>query len=274
MTQPKSRERAGRVARASSSRYPHEAIDLHIHTHFSECTHKPTKPPMTVENIVRKAEESGYETIGLCDHIHKGSDTSIVERLREEVGKLKPNIRVLVGCEADVISPSEVSVRADFASRVDFIALAATHYQMPWVQIPLSTDPSEVANHYVEMFAKAVNTDFVDIIAHPFCTHDAILGNMPVILAKILDDDLIELLEIAKTNRIAMELTPKVFNPLNDGCLIRFYKLCKQVGVKISLGSDSHTVNGIGRLSLVLDRAARIGLDPSDFLLPHALSHP
>lgn len=270
MTDPKSREQVKRAARDPASRHPHEAIDLHIHTHFSECTHKPSKPPMTVENILRQAEKCGYETIGLCDHIHKGSDATIVERLREEVSQLKPNIRVLVGCEADVISPSEVSIRADFAARVDFIALAATHYQMPWVQIPLSTDPAHVANHYVEMLAKAVNTEFVDIIAHPFCTHAAILGNMPVILSKIPDEDLLELLEIARSNRIAMELTPKVFNPINDGCLIRFYKLCKQVGVKISLGSDSHTLNGIGHLSLVLDRAAKIGLEPSDFLLPRS----
>jgi len=242
--------------------------DMHIHTHFSDCAWKDGEPEMTVRNIALAAEKAGYETIGLCDHIHKFTDRALLHDLRRELRETQTNVEILLGCEADVLSPAELTIDEEFAASLDFVALAFTHYQVPWVQIPLSVDPHVVAQHNMRMFAKAVSTPFADVIVHPFYTPASVLGNLRVIISKIDEEELRDLLWVAKENHIAMEFGPKAFRTRMSGGLDRFFVMCKEVGVKLCPGSDAHTLGAIGRLDKMGRHVKRLGLSASDFVIP------
>jgi len=241
---------------------------MHIHTRLSECAQKEGEPDMTVQSIARAAEEAGYETIGLCDHVHKFTETARLHGQRREVADVESDLEILVGCEADVLSPVELAIDEEFAESLDFVALAFSHYHIPWVEIPLSTDPRIVARHYLEMFAKAVSTPFADVVVHPFYTPASVLGNFRVIMSKIDEGRLRELLCVARENEIAMEFGPKAFRERVSGGLDRFFIMCKEIGVKLCPGSDAHTLGRIGRLASVARHAKRLKLDASHFAIP------
>jgi len=261
-------------------------VDYHIHTHYSDCTRRPGGDEMSVEHIVPAAASAGLRSIGLSDHLYKFTDPGIIGKLRRELHQWQHalersrrttgaysvfesllNVNILVGCEADVVSPEEVSIDEALAESLDFVLISFTHFQIPYVEIPLSLDPNDVAAHYLRMFERAVETRFATAVAHPFCTYQNILGNVPVILSKISDAQLVALLEQAKENHIAMELTPKAFSPYMGDCMLRFYALCKRVGVKLIFGSDAHRLSTLGINRRVWDKVAELDLAPEDFVV-------
>lgn len=54
--------------------------DLHIHTEY--CGHA---PGMTVEAILRRAEELGLSTIAITDHIYRQNGHVVMEQIRRDV---------------------------------------------------------------------------------------------------------------------------------------------------------------------------------------------
>jgi len=113
--------------------------DLHIHTYLSSCCsdkdhHRPGP-------ILALAEEMGLRTLGFADHLwmnpavtpsswYRPQDHTQVARLRADLAAVSTPLRVLVGCEADMISPGKFSITPAFAESLDFVLLAASHFHM------------------------------------------------------------------------------------------------------------------------------------------------
>jgi len=65
-----------------------------------------------------------------------------------------------------------------------------------------------------------------------------------------------------------MEISPKSLHPqLLDG-LIRFYKLCKDMGLKFSIGDDAHQLVNVGSCDKVKDIIEKVGISDKDIWLP------
>ena len=95
------------------SQIPFARIDAHVHTHLCD-----GKPEMTVENVLRAAEERGLHAVIFTPHFHKrlvddtmklydDTDESIFFRLREEIDAYRKAARasltVLLSVEADIL---------------------------------------------------------------------------------------------------------------------------------------------------------------------------
>ncbi len=92
---------------------PFNRIDAHVHTHLCD-----GKPEMTVENVMKRAEEKGLKAVIFTPHFHKrlkddtaelyaDTDDRIFVRLREEIeayqkASLDP-LTVLLSVEADIL---------------------------------------------------------------------------------------------------------------------------------------------------------------------------
>ena len=241
-------------------------LDFHIHTYHSACA----KRDLTPDKIIRRAQEKGYQTIGFSDHLHEWSDPKIISQLRDECESIDSgDLTIFIGAEADVISTTKISIDEELAKTLDFVSLAASHIHLKdYIQQPASLEPSAVADHYLAMFMTAVQTKFVDLIPHPFYTGGSHYGDMNIVMPLIKNDALINALEIAKDNGIAMEMSKKIFAPEYGKALWPFYRLCKEVGVKFAMGSDSHTLNEIGDTHCLAPLVKELKLTDDDYWYP------
>lgn len=129
--------------------------NFHIHTLQSSCA----KPDMTVENIIFRAEEEGLEIIGLSDHFHQQNRDffEMASTLRQELDVISTPIDVLVGCEAQMISPVEVSIDQNVARILDYVMISADHYHLSEVENPKEHSALSYAVHYLKMHVLLVS---------------------------------------------------------------------------------------------------------------------
>lgn len=211
------------------------SVDYHCHTYHSPCG----QPEMIPEVVMKTAEERGIETLGFTDHFYRHLlHENGFAALRGEVAGKNGGLKLFIGCEADVVSPTEIAITEEEAARFDYV-LCSVHYQNRQIceQAP-SAEPEEVAKHFLAMFRRAAETPYIDIIPHPFFlppnTYDAATHSF------LTDGDLLEVLEQAKENGIAVEISPRALTPGQTEFYLRFYRLAKRVGLKFSIGTDAH----------------------------------
>ena len=112
--------------------------DLHVHTYLSACCEQ--KERQTPSAILALAEEMGVNTIGFADHIwvnpklqpsdwYRSQDATQTARLRADLASISTNVRVLVGCEAEMIAPGKIGLTREYAAQLDFVLLACSHFR-------------------------------------------------------------------------------------------------------------------------------------------------
>jgi histidinol phosphatase-like PHP family hydrolase len=151
------------------------------------------------------AEKIGIKTVGFTDHFYQypyqatpvfsNCGPAIVDQLRLELKENQTNVRVLIGCEADQVRLDMLSIDADYARQLDFVMVAASHFHLSNTQHPDNLEPRTVAEHYLGFLRKALESDFVNIIAHPFYTPGHTLGEPERYMAEMRDAELYEIAE-------------------------------------------------------------------------------
>jgi histidinol phosphatase-like PHP family hydrolase len=92
--------------------------DLHIHTYLSACCKD--KDRQRPGAILELAEQMGVKTVGFADHIwvnpdlrpskwYRPQDETQTARLRADLSSVATGVRVLVGCEAEMIGPGTMT---------------------------------------------------------------------------------------------------------------------------------------------------------------------
>jgi len=214
--------------------------DWHIHTHHSDCGH----PEATPEAIVRAAQQAGLEAIGITDHIVLPRDRKRPERARRELPPDLGGLRVYIGCEANMQSPTRASIDARFAAGLDYVVMAASHLFHPGVEECRDLSPRSMAAFILRLMEGAVTSGLADIIAHPFSVPEC-----PVAWRYIIEElDLGALSGVAAAAAragVAVELNPRflreepaatrrLFDPILDG------------GCKVAISSDAHHPSSVG----------------------------
>jgi histidinol phosphatase-like PHP family hydrolase len=239
-----------------------ERYDLHVHTRLSPCAH----PEMRIKAILQQCACRGVRHLGITDHIGASTDPAILLEVRSELEALDAPMCVFVGCEADILAVGKHMVTDVVRSRVDFVAVAANHFHVPTVQQPKDSSPESLRMLYLDMFRYACTLDFADVIVHPMTV---LLGRYdPALLDPISDDDLTGAIETARDNAIAMEISPRALLPGQMEFRLRFLKLCKRIGVKFSIGTDSHRLEQVGRGDLMQGLVDELGIVESDIWAP------
>ena len=249
--------------------------DFHVHTHHSPCAEdKFNAHPL---RMLAHAESLGIKVIGFTDHFAQYPEEAIpflapcgpaiIDRLREELQANPTEVQALVGCEADQMALDALSIDAAYAERLDFVVVAASHFHLTGVQQPPSLEPRSVAEHFLAFLRAALEHGFVSAIAHPFYAPGNVLGDPETYMAQIRDAELYEIAELARENRIAMELNGHLGRePGYLRATKRFFQICRGVGVKLTFGSDAHHPRGLGSSPALEDAITFLGLGPDDFL--------
>lgn len=208
-------------------------MDLHLHSKFSDGEN-------TIEEMVEKAIELGYDVIAITDHVRRTTDwlddyIAEIELVRRKF----PTIKIYSGIEAKVIDlEGNIDAQEWFYDKVDLV-LSAFHRIPKGKDIYLTkdeiyADKSKALNLWYQGFMKVLENRNVDIIAHPTAILKKYGIDLPLDIKK-------ELAKMVKKSGKIIELNTRYKVP--D---IQLFKLLlSEKDVCFSIGSDSHNIKDL-----------------------------
>lgn len=219
--------------------------NMHMHTNFSGCA----KPEMTFSALVKKAEESGFDTIAITDHSNLGEGNSIT-RCFEQTKLLRDsaetNLKILVGSELSLYGVGKYSETPEVMAALEYRLFAQNHYHLSWWEHPEDKSPSGYVAHMVACLEELFKTGYADCIAHPLAPiklrgdfgHDDIVN-------AIDDNTLGGLMEKAEASGVAWELHRGVVYGWPEFSR-RFFNVGREVGAHFVYASDAHSLATVG----------------------------
>ncbi len=237
-------------------------VDLHVHTQLSGCC---SDPRQTVAEIARRAAQLGLRTIGLADHVwdnpawettdwYRPQNVARLLPVRAQIAALAPDVRFLLGCEAEYAGDGRLGITAERAAELDFVLLACSHLHMDGlVRQPADPSPRALADLLLQLFREGVQSGLAHAIAHPFSPHGR-PEQACAALAAIRDTEFRDAFALAAQYGVAVELHPAHFSvccappgdPVRDAAYARMLILARDAGVAFTMGSDAHTLADVG----------------------------
>jgi len=210
--------------------------DLHLHTNWSDGLH-------TIEQMHDMAAEFGYSYIAVTDHSQslKPSgmselDTQIqIEKIRKM--RRENAVHILAGIEVDILADGSLDLPDSILKEFDIvIASIHSHFNQP---------PFVMRDR----LSKALNNKYVNILAHPT---GRLLGRpgKPTVTRDKIQFDFDDLIRLCRDNNVAMEIN--CFPERFDLSLDNAKKAIKE-GVKISIGTDSHSMYHMSCIKYALE---------------------
>lgn len=197
-------------------------IDYHIHSNYSDGR-------ASVLQIAKKAKELGIREIAIVDHsveLSFGLDEKKAKKRVEEIELAKEiyGIRIYSGIECGVNSFGEIYL-PDF----DFdLVIVSVH---------------EFATNYFDRIIKCIEKNEVNAIGHLFSDTFGYLRDL---------EKERELLDKIESLGVAIELNSGHKCPPED-----FLALCSERDIRISIGSDAHRLERVGKVEWSLEKAKK-----------------
>ncbi len=138
--------------------------DLHLHSNFSIVSPSHGPGVNSIEEIVRKAQQLGYEYVGISDHPLGFSTSSLEDKIRwakkrtkfiQSLNKSTESVRVLNGLEIDILGDGSLSVPDKALETLDY-CIAGIH-----------SGHRGSKDEITKRLISALNSPYVDIISHP-----------------------------------------------------------------------------------------------------------
>jgi len=179
-------------------------IDLHTHTFHSDGTLIPSE-------LVRRAEQAGYEAIAITDHVDASNAKDVVQRTVEVSASLASTVglKVVPGAEITHVPPPQIPELAE-KLREWGARLVLLHGETVAEPVAKGTNLSGLKSS-------------IDILAHPGLISE-------------------EEAKLASERGIYLELTPRKGHCITNGHLA---KIALQCGAPLVLNTDAHDVGDL-----------------------------
>ncbi|MBW3019651.1 PHP domain-containing protein, partial [Candidatus Woesearchaeota archaeon] len=223
--------------------------DLQMHSKFSDGNN-------TILEMAKKCESMGYKYMAITDHsqsehIAGGMDLKKLRKYLKEIDAVrkKVKIKILKGAEVDILSDGALDYPDKVLKELD-IVLVAIHrgFKQP-------------VKKMTDRICKALQNPHVNILVHP--TGGVIGERRPYAV------DLERVAEVAKKNKVALEIDsfPSRLD-LND----ENARLVLKKGCRLSIDTDSHSVDQLWAVDLGVGQARRAGAESKDIINTWPLS--
>lgn len=239
--EPELRENRGEIEASLKSELPNLVGykdvkgDLQMHSDWSDGAH-------SIKEMAQTAKQLGHEYIAITDHtgelrIAGGMDERKILRYMAEIDKINKSIRgikILKGVEVNIRKDGTLDISDKVLAKLD-IVLASVHsnFKMPREEM-------------TKRICRAMENPNVDIISHP--------------TARVIQRregyqiDFEELFKCAKKTGTVLEINAYLNRlDLNDVHI----KKAIEAGVKLSIGTDSHSKNQLHNIELGVAQARR-----------------
>jgi DNA polymerase (family 10) len=249
---PELREDRGEVEAALKKRLPGLIKikdikgDLQMHSTYSDST-------ATIKQLADFARKLGYEYILITDHSQSAKYAHGLEPERlykqwqeiDNINKQSKKLRVLKGVEVDILKSGKLDYLDKILKQCDLV-VAAIHQGF--------------TKNVTERIYAAMDNPYVDIIAHP--TGRLISQREGYVI------DIHKVMEKAAQTRTWLELNayPDRLD-LNDVNL----KAAKEMDIKISIGTDAHSIEGLLWMKFGVATARRGWLEPKGVVNTNSL---
>ena len=245
------------------------AVDMHIHTVYSGHA----AAGMTLENIVRRASLIRLKQIAVTEHVWNSQHLRNLDVLQGEFERLEFPITVRLGVEVDV-DPHYSDGRLIEQIPPSFRPLIVATHAYPestvmWFDDGQTSKPTRrrLLKKWFRWVTAAVRQERVDVLAHPGVMLSR-EGPEVRFEAEVLDR-FTDLFGVMRAQGVAFELNENIKRKLMSQEQHDTYHnlpaLAAELGVKLSVGSDSHELEQIGQFDWVSDIARRAGVQPDDF---------
>ena len=256
--------------------------DIHCHSFISSCS---SDEACTPEAVFRQANEMGYDTLCLTDHMWDsavpGASSWYAPQDIEHVLASKPyakaeGMRCLVGCETEYIGNGRLGLAKENFDKFDFVVIPPNHMHMKGFVRPENITTAE---QMAELFTcRLEEISQLDIpmekvgIAHLTCRLLFAEGKVTDVI-RLMDEERLQKIFATFARRGAgIELNAGSFAEMEidaDACL-RLYRIAKQNGCKFYASSDSHSLKGYASVGEKLPAVVEaLGLTEDDrYIIP------
>jgi DNA polymerase (family 10) len=218
--------------------------DLHAHSTWSDGSN-------SIEEMALAAKKLGYSYIAITDHsqslkVANGLTPTEVARKKSEIDRLNAKLkdfRILFGTEVDIGSNGKIDYPDRILANFD-IVVAAVH-----------TGFKQAGRQITKRMTEACKNKYVHIIAHPtgrlWGTREA------------FEIDFNELFKAAKDTGTALEINafPQRLDLNNTDA-----RQAKEAGIKLALGTDSHSAQQLQGMRFGVSVARRAWLSAKDII--------
>jgi len=218
--------------------------DLHVHSLYSDGRD-------SILEIAQEALRRKYEYIAITDHsqslrVAGGMQKNEVYKKMEEIRKINKKmrgIRILCGTEADILKEGKIDYPDSILKEFD-IVIASIHSGF-----------KQSKRQLTRRIVSACKNKYVHIIGHPT---GRLLGVRPE-----YDIDMDEVIKAARDYNTALEINCH-YQRLDLGDINILH--AKNSGVKLSLGTDAHSLEQLDMMGFGLSVARRGWLEKEDTL--------
>ena len=205
---------------------------------------------MTLEAMIRAAEDCGLRTLAVTDHSDPGDDIDTYENfllLKHRLSQIDTPVRVLLGAELSAYGVGKYAEPFEVDRTLDFASYSHIHYHLDTWDHPEDRSPRGYALHNLAVLRALFESGRADHIAHPFSP-----CKMPFFdeaqkaqtLSALTDNELSDILEAGERAGVSWEIhTPTFFR--FPAFSRRFFFLGREVGAHFAVGTDAHTLAAI-----------------------------
>jgi DNA polymerase (family X) len=248
--EPELREDRGEIEAAQEGRLP-ELIqgsrikgDLHVHSEYSDGV-------SSIEEVAQAAQRRGYQYVAICDHskslkVARGLDESRLARQHEEIDRINEKVKgfqILKGAEVDILMDGGLDYSDRILEKLDFV-IASIHSGF-------KQDRGKMTRRIL----RALENPRVDVLGHP---SGRLLGARDPYAV-----DIEEVMNAARQHGKALEINA-YFERLDLDDI--HCRKGKEMGVRFSIGTDSHHLDQMWMMSLGIAVAKRGWLEAPDVL--------
>ena len=218
--------------------------DLHMHTVASDGR-------SDISELVEAAQALGYKYICITDH----SKSSVIanglsaKQLARQIGQIRKlneksgGITIFAGGEVDILADGKMDFEDELLAELDFV-IASVHSGMASPREKVTTRT-----------LKAMDNPYVTCIGHPT---GRLIGQR-----EAMDLDMAAVIEHAAQTNTALEVNA---NPWRLDLKDIHCRMAIEAGVKLVIGTDSHSADGLGLMRFGVATAARGWATKADVL--------
>ncbi len=257
--EPEMRENIGEIELAQKHKLPklvgYKDLkgDLQIQTNWSDGKN-------SIEEMAKAAIERGLEYIVITDHTKRlamtnGLDEKRIQMQWKEIDEVNRRLqranrkfKILKGTECDILKDGILDLPDKILSKLDVVGVSVHSY------FNLTKEDQ------TERIKRAIQNPNVDILFHP--TGRLINKREPYVL------DMEEIIKTAKKTRTVLEI-----NAFPDRLDLKgdHIKKCVELGVKMAIDTDAHSIHHLSYLEYGVAQARRGWAKRSDIINAHPL---
>jgi putative hydrolase len=220
--------------------------DCHTHSLWSD-------GGAPIEKMARTAQDLGHEYLVMTDHsarltIAHGLSAERLEQQLDEVARLNEELapfRILTGMEVDILEGGALDMTDEMLARLD-VVVASVHSK-------LSMEKSEMTRRMV----LAMASPHTDILGH--CTGRKVVGRGRP--QSKFDAEIVFAACARFDKAVEINCRPERQDPPED-----LLQLALDWGCKVSIDTDAHAPGQLEWQPYGCDKAARMGIDPSEIV--------